>query len=125
MNISRFQWVALQLTELRKCSSFAAMKRQLATLPKGLNGAYDRILESVHPSDCDEVKVFLQWLAFSTRPLSPEELAGAVLVDFSTPNWPIYAPEHQYIEPRAVLNKCSGLVVEAEGQGSPMRHYSH
>jgi len=67
--------VALQLTELKECPNEDSALKQLPKLPKGLYETYDRILLKINNlGDCmTHTKTFLQWLAFSARPMSLEE----------------------------------------------------
>ena len=60
-----------------------------------------------------DVKTFLCWFAYSTRPMTLEEVAEAVGVDIEAEDRPTYDPARRYQDPRDVLEKCSGLIVEA------------
>lgn len=55
------------------------------------------------------------WLAFSSRPLEPEELADVVTVDFSSNGLPSYDPDLRYFGTADMLITCSGFVAETEG----------
>jgi hypothetical protein len=107
--------VALQLTELKKCSNRDSVMKQLNSLPSGLYETYDRILSKVNEADRGDIKTFLQWLCFSARPMTLSQIAEAVVVDFDTKNGPHYNPSRQYWDKRDVLEKCSGLVIESPG----------
>lgn len=87
--------------------------KQLDSLPEGLYETYDRILLKI--DDRTDTKIFLQWLSFSTRPMTLAEIAEAVVVDFNTENQPRYMPSRRYWDKRDVLEKCSGLITESEG----------
>jgi hypothetical protein len=87
--------------------------KQLNSLPSGLYETYDRILWNVNEADHDDIKIFLRWLCFSTRPMTLSQIAEAVVVDFDTENGPRYKPSRQYWDKRDVLEKCSGLVIES------------
>lgn len=52
----------------------------MTTLPKTLDETYTRILEAIADDDREIAVVALQWLAFSFRPLTIEELAEATIV---------------------------------------------
>lgn len=115
LGVSRFRWVALQLNELENCANARAVNRQLAALPKGLEGTYEQILCKI-PLNCHgDVKRFLQWLAFSTRSMTVEEIADVVVVDFSSEDGPCYAPDLRYMDPKDVLSACSSLVTQFQG----------
>jgi hypothetical protein len=78
----RFRWVALQLAELERCSSEYQIMQQLENLPEGLDDIYKRILKAVDRKYRADTMTFLQWLAFSKRPLTIAEVAEAITVDF-------------------------------------------
>ena len=78
--------MALQLVELKMCSDLDALEKQLRNLPRDLDETYDRIISKIDERDYDDVKRFLQWLAFSARSLKLAELAEAVIVDFNSEN---------------------------------------
>jgi ankyrin repeat protein len=71
----RFRWVALQLNSLSTNHSMWALRKALETLPPGLEETYRRILEKVNGLERPSVRLILQWLCFSFRPLRIEELA--------------------------------------------------
>jgi hypothetical protein len=89
------------------------MTEQLASLPKDLLDTYDRIILCIER--VDDAKRFLQWIAFSARPLSLKEIAEVVVVDFASEDSPVYDPERRYNSPRRVLDVCSSLVSESDG----------
>ena len=112
----RFRWVALQLAELAKCSSVDEITKQLAELPKGLDGIYNRILMKIDEKHCADARTFLQWLAFSKRPMTVVEIAETITVDFASEDDPVFNLEKRYTNPRDVLVRCSSLVIESEGK---------
>jgi hypothetical protein len=91
------------------------LKKQLASLPEGLGETYDRILLKINKHHRADAKAFLQWLAYSLRPLSLEELAQVVVMDFDSEKGPVYNPDRQYQDPADVLTACSSLVAKSEG----------
>ena len=111
----RFRWVALQLNELKKCRTKTDLKKQLADLPQGLDKTYDRILLGINEKDHGYAKTFLQWLSFSVRPLTLEELATTVAVDLSAENGPEYKSENKLQDNRDVLKICSSFIIKSEG----------
>ncbi|KAF7976145.1 hypothetical protein HWV62_7451 [Athelia sp. TMB] len=103
-----FRWVALQIAELSKCLSPRAVEAQLRALPKDLDGMYERSLsQSANPRD---LKQLLVWLAFSARPLSVEELADVIPVEFFPDGPSLYNPDLRYFDSTDVLDLCSGFV---------------
>ena len=112
----RFRWVALQLAELAECSSEYQIMQQLKNLPEGLDDIYKRIFKAIDGKYRADTLTFLQWLAFSKRPMKIEEVAEAITVDFESRDGPNFTSMRRYTDPRDVLVRCSSLVNESEGQ---------
>ncbi|KAF7976112.1 hypothetical protein HWV62_7545 [Athelia sp. TMB] len=111
-----FRLVSLQIDELAKCCRLEDLKRQLGSLPKGLDEIYERLLCRIsNQSNQTDLKGFLLWILYSTRPIELKELAEVSLVDFNSGAIPCYNPDRRYIEARHVLAVCSGLVTELHG----------
>lgn len=85
----------------------------MRSLPKGLDGIYEKILSS--STSKNDLKQFLLWLAFSKRPLEAEELADVVTVDFSSEDLPTYEEDLRYFGPTSMLIVCSGFVTRFQG----------
>ena len=113
----RFRWVALQLTELEKCSSQYEINKQLAELPKGLDEIYNRILKNINEKHHADTRTFLQWLAFCKRPMTIKEIAETITVDFSEKG-PVFKQDKRYADPQDVLVRCSSFVSEIKGEYS-------
>ena len=111
----RFRWVALQLTELEKCLSQYEIDKQLAELPEGLDETYSRILKNIDKKYHADTKMFLQWLAFCKRPMTIEEIAETITVDFSD-ECPVFNQDKRYTDPWDVLVRCSSFVSESYGK---------
>ena len=81
----RFRWVYYSSPILRNVQ--ADMKyeidKQFAELPEGLDEIYNQILKKIDRKHCADTRTFLQWLAFCKRPMTIEEIAETVTVDFS------------------------------------------
>ena len=101
--VSRFRWVALQLAELEKCSSTDQIMQQLKDLPAGLDEIYKRILKEIDGKHHADTMIFLQWLAFSRRPMTIAEIAETITVDFALEESPVFNPTKRYFDPREVL----------------------
>ncbi|KAF8954322.1 hypothetical protein BDZ97DRAFT_490998 [Flammula alnicola] len=110
-----FRWVSLQLDALAKCQSPHEVNTQLARLPKGLDETYKRILETIDTDYIGDTTVFLQWLAFSKRPMKVTEIAEAATVDLESEDGPVYKAARRYQDPQGVLLRCSSLVTESQG----------
>jgi hypothetical protein len=114
--ILRFRWVALQLAELEECSSEDHIMKQLENLPEGLDDIYRQILKAIDGKYRTDTLTFLQWLAFSRRPMRIEEVAEAITVDFDLEDGPIFTSTRRYTDPRDMLVRCSSLVSESAGK---------
>ena len=78
---SRFRWVTCQLDWLCQCPHDLARRNALSSLPPGLYGTYQRILQRVEEND-KEVRVLvsraLRWLTCSNEPLDTTALCEAI-----------------------------------------------
>jgi hypothetical protein len=108
------------------------LRESLATLPHTLDQTYDRILTAISEEDCDYAMRLLQWLTFSTRPMSVDEVAEVVAIDVARD--PAFDRDEVLEDPLEALNICSSLVtistMQAEGRSDPaqriiaLAHYS-
>jgi ankyrin repeat protein len=108
------------------------LRKSLATLPQTLDQTYDRILTAISEEDCQYAMRILQWLTFSARPLSIEEIAEVVAIDLARD--PAFDRNEVLEDPLEALNICSSLVTittnKAEGRWRPaqriiaLAHYS-
>ncbi|KAF7973994.1 hypothetical protein HWV62_13605 [Athelia sp. TMB] len=117
-----FRWVALQIAELSKCLTRRAVDEQLRSLPKDLDGMYERSLS--RSANQHELKQLLIWLAFSVRHLLVEELAEVIAIDFSLKDTPAYDPDLRYFSPTDVLDLCAGFVTCVPISADPVWHSS-
>lgn len=82
-----FMWVVLVVQILNKAFDHGhvhALKAKLAEIPDDLNELFRNILTR----DCqnmDEMKICLQWILYSNRPLRREELYNAILAGIGLP----------------------------------------
>jgi hypothetical protein len=121
-----------QLDALARCRNRATLRKSLATLPQTLDQTYDRILTAISEEDCEYAMRILQWLTFSARPLSVEEVAEVVAIDVARD--PAFDRDEVLEDPLEALNICSSLVTvttnKAEGRSRPaqriiaLAHYS-
>ena len=121
----RFRWVACQLDALRKCAKLSELKSTLSSLPKTLDGTYERILLNIDELWQDDVRKVLQWLCFSRRSLTLDEIADALAVTFV--DGAKFDPDERYPDPRDILSRCSSLVsltVNREGEVLRLAHFS-
>ena len=80
----------------------------MKTLPKTLDETYERILVNIDEMYREDVQKVLQFLAFSARPVSLDEVVEVLAVTFE--GSPRFDPEQRYPEPRDILTRCSSLV---------------
>jgi ankyrin repeat protein len=81
----------------------------LKSLPRTLDGTYERILLNINEEYHNDAIKVLQWLAFSARPVTLAEVAEALAVDF-TNTIPQFDPDQRMPDPRDILFICSSLV---------------
>ncbi|PZD28104.1 multiple ankyrin repeat protein single kh domain protein, partial [Pyrenophora tritici-repentis] len=127
-----FRWAVCQLDTLEKCRNRVMLRKSLTTLPQTLDQTYDRILSAIREEDCEYAMRILQWLTFSARPLSVEEIAEVVAIDVGRE--PAFDRDEVLEDPLEALNICSSLVTitmnKAEGRWKPaqqiisLAHYS-
>jgi ankyrin repeat protein len=108
------------------------LRESLATLPETLDKTYDRILCTISRKDCKYAMRILQWLTFSARPLSVEEIAEVVAIDVARDL--AFDRDEVLEDPLEALNICSSLVTitknDAGGRSRPtqqiiaLAHYS-
>jgi hypothetical protein len=108
------------------------LRKSLASLPRTLDQTYDRILSAISEEYSEYAMRILQWLTFSARPLSVEEIAEVVAIDVARD--PAFDRDEVLEDPLEALNICSSLVTittnEADGRSRPaqriiaLAHYS-
>ncbi|KAJ8106078.1 hypothetical protein OPT61_g9781 [Boeremia exigua] len=109
-----FRWATCQLDTLRRCRNRAKLREALATLPPTLDQTYDRILCGIDADDREYALKILQWLVFSERPLSVEEVAEVIAIDIERD--PAFDRDEVLEDPMDVLNICSSLVTITRGK---------
>ena len=108
----RFRWAACQLDVVSRCLSLGKLRQTLDSLPETLDETYDRFLCQIDPHFQREVLHILQWLTYSLRPLSLDELAEVVAFDGDSDDK--FNDENHLVEPEDVWNMCSSLVISIE-----------
>lgn len=103
-----------QLDALARCRNRATLRKSLATLPQTLDQTYDRILTAISEEDQDYALRILQWLTFSARPLSVEEVAEVVAIDVAGNR--AFNRDEVLEDPLEALNICSSLVTVTTNQ---------
>ena len=125
-HFNRFRWVFCQLETLRHCLP-PSVRHTLYELPESLDETYERVLKEIKKPNRIHAHRLLQCLVVAIRPLSVEELAEILAVDFDDaegipklkPNWR-WADEEQ-----ALLTSCSSLITIVETYSSRVVQFSH
>ena len=105
------------------------MRSILAELPETLDATYERILREMPKANREHAHRLLQCLAVAVRPLTVEELAEILAIDFSADGGiPMLKEDLRWEnQEQAVLSACSGLitVVKPTSPESLLVHFSH
>uniref|UniRef100_A0A8H7XKN8 Nephrocystin 3-like N-terminal domain-containing protein n=1 Tax=Psilocybe cubensis TaxID=181762 RepID=A0A8H7XKN8_PSICU len=107
-----FRYVALQIENLKKCANKMELDKAINDLPWGLDEVYARILHKCEDRYIEDVKTFLQFLAFSQEPLTLNALAETILFDFPLGFKGTLNLDKSYLDPEDILQRCGGLVIE-------------
>ncbi|KAE8143191.1 hypothetical protein BDV38DRAFT_291944 [Aspergillus pseudotamarii] len=109
MERPRFRWAYLQIMQLERCHTPAAIDNALERLPKDLSETYSSILNKMPEDDREAARTILIWVIFSRHSLTLEFLAK--LVDF--------------IRPRDVVNVCTtSLITVSSDNVVRLAHFS-
>ena len=108
-----FLWVVLvvpMLNALYDQGNEPAMKKRLQEIPAELDGLFSEILGR-NPDTTDKSVLLLQWVLFSSRPLSPSELYLCLIAETGTlfPDGIASELPHQARVARYILNCSKGL----------------
>ena len=102
-----------QLEVLRYCTP-TSIRRVLQDLPESLDDTYERILRDILKANPDQAYRLLQFISVAERPLSVEELADILAVNFSemADGIPVLNKDWRWEDrKRDVLTACSSLIV--------------
>ena len=111
-----FRWAACQMDALSGCRSLSKLRIALDSLPETLDETYERILDEIDESDRKEVLRVLQWLTYSRRPLSVDEVAEIVAFETSDDSV-AFNKDNRLPEPEEILDICSSLVITVDAKG--------
>ncbi|KAJ9245959.1 hypothetical protein DTO027B5_7240 [Paecilomyces variotii] len=104
-----FRWVACQLDALENCLNVSLLRQALCCLPRSLDAMYTEALCRINKDYSGLVSMALQWLTYSTRPLSIEELAEIATVDLASTTR--FDPDRRFLDPRDILGLCPSIFV--------------
>lgn len=110
----RFLWVSYQIDQLSLINTTADVHHALTSLPRGLSGTYNQILDRILPENQMLVTRALRWLAHAMVPLGLTELVEAIAVDESTPS---LDGLQKLIVPEDIPHICGSLVRRSEVTG--------
>ena len=99
----------------------------LATLPRTLDEAYERLLEDINEKNKENARLLLHCLAVSVRPLRIEELAEILTFDFDAAHEgiPTFDPDRRPNDKEeAILSICSSLITIFDYQGTRIVRFS-
>jgi ankyrin repeat protein len=100
------------------------LKKALTRLPPTLDETYERILAGINDDYSIYALRILQWLTFSARPLSIEEVAETIAVDGKRD--PVFDPEEVLEDPYDAHVICPSLITmnthDEHVRGKPTRH---
>ncbi|KAI0263716.1 hypothetical protein BC834DRAFT_938253, partial [Gloeopeniophorella convolvens] len=116
-----FRYVHCQLETLRDCQT-SDIQTVLDTLPEGLEGTYEHMLQRIPETKWKYVHRLLQCLTFVARPLSVAEAAEILAIDFDSNPIPTLHPERRPNDPEAaIMSTCSSFVVILSGDRTASR----
>ena len=118
LTLRRFRWAVCQMDTLGKCRTRLALQKALKALPTTLDGTYERILCTISNEDSEYAMRILQWLVFSSRPLSVEELAEVVAINVERET--AFDRDEIFEDPMEVLDICLSLVSVVMTKGSSL-----
>ena len=131
--IVRFRLTVCQMDELTICFTRPQLQERLKLLPKTLDDMYATMLHRI-PEEHEKTAVkILQWLTYSARQLSVDEVAEVLCVDIEDD--PRFDPERRFPDPQDILEICPSLVIgtgtgvqdsqeETIGEQVQLAHYS-
>ncbi|KAF2738596.1 hypothetical protein EJ04DRAFT_41219, partial [Polyplosphaeria fusca] len=114
-----FRWAVCQLDALGKCVNRRMLQQALATLPPTLDQTYDRILASIDNDYSQYAFRILQWLTFSEKPLSVDEVAEAIAIDVKREL--VFDRDEVLEDSLEILKICPSLVTIATENDSGWR----
>ena len=108
----RFRWVFCQLETLRHCLP-QNVPRILSQLPATLDETYARVLREIGNTNECYARRLLQCLTVAERPLSVDDLAEILALDFGAEEGiPVLKEDWRWKDhEEAVLSMCSSLIV--------------
>ena len=101
--------VYLQLESIRKCVKLSSLRKTLLTLPRTISDSYERIIQNIESADhLQDAVQALQWLCFSIRPLSLQEIVEILAIHYGEEGG--FSPDERLPDSRDIVVVCSGLI---------------
>ncbi|KAL2025681.1 hypothetical protein VTO58DRAFT_103907 [Aureobasidium pullulans] len=110
-----FRWVVCQFAVIEKCLDYPSLSEALDTLPKTLEGTYERMLKDIPEVNFPHATTVLNMLIWSDqpRPLRLKEVIDAIAVRADRNI--VFDPINRMPHARDVLRVCSGLILVDRG----------
>ncbi|KAK9425528.1 putative NACHT domain-containing protein [Seiridium unicorne] len=105
-----FQWVFLQIKQILKLETEAAIRDRLGRLPDTLKSAYDEIyykIQAQHKYDQSLANRAFKWVMCARIPLSSEELLSAIRLDSEGESFDV----SDEVNESQLLHLCNNLLV--------------
>ncbi|KAL9621688.1 MAG: hypothetical protein Q9160_003941 [Pyrenula sp. 1 TL-2023] len=115
-----FQWVKCQLEALKKSKNLLMLQKCLRELPITIEFTYERSLGEIDPLYFEYSFRMLQWLCFSIRPTTVDEM-NDILATQIGPN-SRFEPENRFPDPDDIQDLCPGLVTVSLDYEYSRRH---
>ncbi|KAJ8058480.1 hypothetical protein OCU04_012668 [Sclerotinia nivalis] len=84
-----FLWLFLIIRQIHEMSnkglSMKIIESRISECPKELDGLYEDLLKKIENNELRETTILFQWICFTSRPLSLDELRTAMTVHLSGP----------------------------------------
>ena len=107
--------MAMQLSALSDCNSPDEVATQLKNLPADLNQSYQQFFAKLDSHYHDMVLTIVQWLAFSKKPLTIDQICEVVaIVKVEEDQHPRYEPGKKWNR-LSVERVCADLVTVVNG----------
>ncbi|KAH9016970.1 hypothetical protein EDB84DRAFT_708109 [Lactarius hengduanensis] len=122
-----FRWVFCQLDALRHCLP-SSVRQTLKELPESLDETYERIIMGIKKGNQAHAYRMLQCLTVAIRPLSVEELAELLALDFDAAKGgvPRLNTDWRWRDhEQAVLSVCSSLITIVGADDFQVVQFSH
>ncbi|KAK4221042.1 hypothetical protein QBC38DRAFT_461908 [Podospora fimiseda] len=116
-----FRWATCQIDSLRFCRTIRDVKKSLKTLPKGLNGTYERILSNISGVDVPILHKALTWLSFSASTLTLQQLWEALAIELETD---CIDDDCRLTSPQDILTISNGLLTVSPDGSVSLAHLS-